>query len=99
MVLDTGCTHTVLHTKKAEKLGFKKSRRNKSTGMSTAAGVISSHSFSPLFFEALGMNIEDMPLEIADVDITNEYAGYLGLDFFKGKKFCIDLDNQIISLE
>ncbi len=98
MVLDTGCTHTVIHTHKAKKLGFKPSKKNKNSGIMTASGAIDSYSFSYLFFQALGITFENKSVQVADVDVSNEYAGYLGLDFFEGKKFTIDLPNQTIEI-
>lgn len=99
MVLDTGCTNSVLHTIEAEKLGFVKNKRSKKSLMTGAIGEsIVSYRFVPLFMEALGFNKESMPLEVFDVNIGNEYAGYLGLDFFEDKKFTIDLKKQTIEI-
>lgn len=100
MVLDTGCTNSVLNTIEAEKLGFKKSKKNKSGKIEGAIGKpMSSYNFTPIFIEALGFSVENMVLSVLDVNISNEYSGYLGLDFFNNKKFCVDLDNQTISVE
>lgn len=99
MVLDTGCSHTVLHTKEAEKMGFNL-KKAKKTNIDTGSKTESAKEITVELIEALDHILSDLTLTIFDVNIDRtKYVGYLGLDFFQDKKLTIDFKNQLLILE
>jgi predicted aspartyl protease len=99
MVLDTGCTHSVLHTDNALKAGIDLNKATKTT-ITTGSGNEKAKEAEVAFFEAFGYYIENFMLTIFDVSIDkNKYEGYLGLDFLSQfKNILIDFENEIITL-
>ncbi len=99
MVLDTGCSHTVLHTKEAEKLGFNL-KKAKKTIINTGSQTENAKEIVAEMIEALDHTVADLTLTIFDVNINRaKYVGYLGLDFFADKKLTIDFKKQLLILE
>lgn len=101
-VFDTGCNSTVINTKFAARLNFEINKKTSKSKIRTASKVETTYKYiSPLVeMPEIAYKIENFEVQFFDVLVDEEeYAGYLGLDFFKGRKFCVDLDSQIISLE
>ena len=52
-------------------------------------------------FSSLGLKREKFQIQVYDFlahGIYSNYNGILGLDFFEGTKFCIDLNENVITL-
>jgi predicted aspartyl protease len=99
MVLDTGCSHTVLHTKEAEKMGFNLKKARKTTIDTGSQSEVAKEIVVELI-EALDYTVSNLTLTVFDVNIDRtKYVGYLGLDFFQDKKLTIDFKNQVLELE
>jgi predicted aspartyl protease len=96
LVLDTGCTQTVIHTTEAQKLGFNLKKASKII-IETGSKPEYAKEINLTYIEALGHTIENMPIAVFDVNVElDNYVGYLGLDFFKGKCLTIDFDKQLL---
>lgn len=99
MVLDTGCTNTVIHTDFARILGLNL-KNAKKTPIFTGSGKEEGREVNVEIIETLGCFVEDLLVTVFDVDVdVDKYIGYLGLDFFKGKKLIIDFEKQLLILE
>ncbi|TAE04939.1 MAG: hypothetical protein EAZ95_20230 [Bacteroidetes bacterium] len=99
LALDTGCTHTVIHSDYAESLGFKL-RKAPKVNIFTGSREERAKEIIIDFVEALNHSVENLSVYAFDVYlISDKYVGYLGLDFFKGKKLSIDFEKEVIYLE
>ncbi len=99
MVLDTGCTNTVIHTDFARILGLNLKNARK-TPIFTGSGEEQGREVNVEIIEALDSFVEDLLVTVFEVYIdADKYVGYLGLDFFKGKKLTIDFEKQLLILE
>jgi predicted aspartyl protease len=98
MMLDTGCTHTVLHTKYAKLLGVDLKKAPK-TRIDTGSQEEKARDVLIDIVASLDHYIENLTITVFDVYIDhNLYAGYLGLDFLAGKKLTIDFATETISV-
>jgi clan AA aspartic protease (TIGR02281 family) len=99
MVLDTGCTNSVIHTDYARILGLDLKSASK-TQVFTGSGEEKAKEITIDFVEALGHFVQDLLVTVFEVYVdSDKYVGYLGLDFFKGKKLSIDFEKEVIYLE
>lgn len=99
MVLDTGCTNSVIHTDYARILGLDLKNVSK-TQVFTGSGEEKAKEITIDFVEALGHFVQDLLVTVFEVYVdSDKYVGYLGLDFFKGKKLSIDFEKEVIYLE
>lgn len=67
----------------------------------TANGVIRTETFNMKTLKSLGLEKTNFEVQVYDFvahGITSNYNGVLGLDFFEGKKVCIDLKLEEIEL-
>ena len=67
----------------------------------TANGVIETEVYEVRFFECLGLVRENFQVQAYDFlahGILSAYNGLVGLDFFKGTDFCVNLNDNTISI-
>ena len=98
MMLDTGCTNTVLHTKYAKLLGIDL-KKAKKVSIDTGSQEEEAREVEIELMEALDYCVENLTVSFFDVYIDhNMYAGYLGLDFLAGKELTINFEREVLFL-
>jgi hypothetical protein len=101
LALDTGASHTTIDLTPMLISGYSLKDALRIEKLETASGIIDSYVFKVRQFTSMGLTRLDM--EICAYDFfayhyLTDFDGVLGLDFFDGKKFCIDLKQNIVSL-
>lgn len=101
LALDTGATHTVIDTTALMLAGCSPILSGTDTKLETASGIVSADMYEVKVFESLGIHKNAFPVHSYDLianGVLVEIDGVLGLDFFQGHKFCIDLNRYEISI-
>ena len=101
MILDTGATNTTIDNNALYLLGYDLKDNIGTVKIETANGVIETEVFEIDFFESLGLTKEKFQIQVYDFlahGIFSDYNGLLGLDFFEGTKFCIDMKENTITI-
>lgn len=92
--LDTGASHTVIDLAALMVAGYDLHDVIRTVQLETGNGSVDGFIFKLASFTALGVTRYDMEVCSYDFFSSNVFAeihGVLGLDFFVGIKFCIDL--------
>ncbi|MEO0041350.1 MAG: Aspartyl protease [Bacteroidota bacterium] len=102
LALDTGASHTTVDLTALIIAGYSLKDAIREIEIETASGVINGYVFKVKEFRAFDTILQD--IEICAYDfftnhVLTDFDGVLGLDFFKGKKFCIDMNNSEITLQ
>ena len=102
LALDTGASNTVIDLNVMNVAGYKIKDAIQIIEIETASGIVEAYVFLVAEINALG--ITRRHLEISSYDFINnnvfsEIHGVLGLDFFKGYKFCIDMTDFEITVQ
>lgn len=102
LALDTGASNTVIDLNVMIIAGYQVKDALRIEEIETAGGIIEAYVFQVVEINALG--ITRRHLEISSYDFINnnifsEIHGVLGLDFFKGYKFCIDMTDFEITVQ
>ena len=101
MVLDTGASYTTFDINALHFVGYPLGKII-GTGMAeTANGKIEVSICRVEKIAAFGHDVRDVPVQLYDYlvhGIVSDYDGVLGLDFFEGTKFTIDMKNQTIEV-
>jgi Aspartyl protease len=95
LALDTGASDTVIDLTALMIAGYRKNDSVSQVELETAKGIIVADVFEVNEIDAL--NISHKTFKICSYDflannILTDIDGVLGLDFFMGRKLCIDLD-------
>jgi len=101
MILDTGATNTTIDSNALYLLGYDLKDSIGTVEIETANGVIETEVFEVCNFTSLGQTIKKFQIQVYDFlahGIFSDYNGLLGLDFFEGKKLCVDTRLNTISL-
>ena len=101
MILDTGASNTTIDSNSLYLLGYDLKDNIGTVEIETANGIIETEVFEIGTFSSLGMTKENFQIQVYDFlahGIFSDYNGLLGLDFLEGTKFCIDTNNDIITL-
>ncbi len=101
MVLDTGATHTTIDSNALYLLGYDLKDNIGTVEIETANGIIETEIFEIGNFASLGLFKAGFQIQVYDFlahGIFSDYNGLLGLDFLEGTKFCIDTQNNTISI-
>jgi hypothetical protein len=99
--LDTGASHTVIDLAALMIAGYDLHDIIRTVQLETGNGSVEGFIFRVSAFTALGITRHDMEICSYDFFGNNVFAeihGVLGLDFFMGRKFCIDLAKFEISV-
>lgn len=94
--LDTGASHTVIDLAALMIAGYDLHDIIRTVQLETGNGTVDGFIFKVSAFTALGITRYDIEICSYDFFGSNVFAeihGVLGLDFFMGRKFCIDLEN------
>lgn len=101
MILDTGATNTTIDSNALYLLGYDLKDSNWTVEIETANGIIETEVFEIDSFSSLGIEKEKFEIQVYDFiahGIFSDYNGLLGLDFLEGTKFCIDTNENTISV-
>ena len=101
MVLDTGATNTTIDSNALYLLGYELKDNIGTVEIETANGIIETEIFEIDTFVSLGLKKSKFQIQVYDFiahGIFSDYNGLLGLDFLEGTKFCIDTNEDIITL-
>src|ERR1700712_3652174 len=101
MVFDTGATNTTIDSNALYLLGHDLKDNIGTVEIETANGIIETEIFEIDSFASLGLVKEKFQIQVYDFlahGIFSDYNGLLGLDFLEGKKFCIDTNENAITL-
>lgn len=101
LALDTRASNTVIDLNDLLIAGFWEGERLGRVEFETASGRVDASLFRLPDFEALGESRPDYEVYSYDFlvnGVLSEISGVLGLDFFAGRHFCIDMDRRQIHL-
>ena len=101
MIFDTGATNTTIDSNALYLLGYDIKDNIGTVEIETANGIIETEVFEIDTFSSLGLLKYKFQIQVYDFaahGIFSDYNGLLGLDFFEGKKFCIDTNENTISI-
>jgi predicted aspartyl protease len=101
MILDTGATNTTIDSNALYLLGHDLKDSVGTVEIETANGIIETEVFEIDSFSSLGIEKQKFEIQVYDFiahGIFSDYNGLLGLDFLEGTKFCIDTNENIISI-
>lgn len=101
LALDTGASHTTIDLATLIIAGYNLSDALREVEIETASGIIKGYVFKVKKFVAINTILTD--IEICAYDffsnhLLTDFDRVLGLDFFKGIKFCIDMNKSEISI-
>lgn len=102
LALDTGASHTTIDLTPLLLAGYSVSDAVGMERIETASGIIEAHIFIVNRIECLGIVRKNFKLSAYDFfayHFLSDFEGVLGLDFLKGTKFCVDLDEQEITIQ
>ena len=102
LALDTGASHTTIDLAALIIAGYRLSDALREVEIETASGVIKGYVFKVKKFVAINTVLTD--IEICAYDffsnhLLTDFDGVLGLDFFQGTKFCIDMNKSEITTQ
>ena len=101
LALDTGASNTVIDLAAIIVAGYSLSDAVDTVQLETGNGVVDAYVFKLKSFNALGLMKKDFEVCSYNFFGNNVYSdihGVLGLDFFMGIKFCIDLEKFEITI-
>jgi len=101
VILDTGATNTTIDSNALYLLGYDLKDSTGTVEIETANGIIETEVFEIDSFSSLGIEKEKFEIQVYDFiafGIFSDYNGLLGLDFLEGTKFCIDTNENTISV-
>lgn len=102
MILDTGATNTTIDSNALYLLGHDLKDSVGTVEIETANGIIETDVFEIDSFSSLGIEKKKFEIQVYDFiahGIFSDYNGLLGLDFLEGTKFCIDTNENTISIK
>jgi gag-polyprotein putative aspartyl protease len=102
LALDTGASSTVIDLTELLIAGYRKSDAIGSAEFETGKGNIMADTYQVAKMEAFGIKRENFILNSYDFlvnSVLSAIHGVLGLDFFEGRKFCIDMDKREITIQ
>jgi predicted aspartyl protease len=94
VAIDTAASHTVLDSNALFMMGYELHKSVGVKAVETANGVIETEIFQLKSLECVGIKRLDFEIQVYDFlahGILSDYHGLVGLDFFEGRTFCIDL--------
>jgi predicted aspartyl protease len=99
VAIDTAASHTVLDSNALFMMGYELRHSVGVESVETANGVIETAIFKLKSVECVGIKRPDFEIQVYDFlahGILSDYHGLVGLDFFEGKIFCIDMIKNCI---
>lgn len=99
LALDTGATATMVNWDILVLLGYDPAVERDRTKMTTGSGVEFVPRIPVKRIEALGQGRTDMPVLCHTLPSSAMVDGVLGLDFFRGHRLILDLEDGCVVLE
>ena len=102
LALDTGATHTTVDLATLIIAGYSLSDALRNVQLETASGIINGYIFKLKSFTAINITLVDTEICAYDFfsnHLLTDFDGVLGLDFFKGVKFCVDMNKSLITIQ
>jgi aspartyl protease family protein len=102
MLIDTGASVTTIDFNALLMAGLELNKTGKNIPVETANGVMEVDLFKTHSLSALGITRQNMPVLVHDFlahNILSNYDGLLGMDFFEGTCFTIDMVENTIVVE
>lgn len=102
MILDTGASNTTIDSNALYLLGHDLKDNIGTVNIETANGIIETEVFELNSFASLGIIKENFQIQVYDFlahGIFSDYNGLLGLDFLEGTNFCIDTQQNTITVQ
>jgi predicted aspartyl protease len=99
--LDTAASHTIVDLTKLILAGYSIDDMDSTVQFETGKGIVDAQTLTLKKLQALGIALENVNVSAYDFlahGIVSEYDGLLGLDFFMGRKVCIDLKDMLITI-
>lgn len=101
MILDTGATNTTIDSNALYLLGYDLKDNIGTVEIETANGIIETEVFEIDVFSSLGLTKTNFQIQVYNFlahGIFSDYNSLLGLDFLEGIKFCIDMNENLITI-
>ena len=99
LVLDTGASHTFVNFGVLIKEGYRLGDTKGLVPVETANGIIYANRYEIQSLACLGITRQNIEVTSYLFDDPESYQGVVGLDFLQGTKFCIDLEEQLITIQ
>lgn len=102
LALDTGASHTTIDLAALIIAGYNIADAIREVEIETASGVIKGYVFMLKKFKAIDIELKNVEVCAYDFfahQLLTDFDGVLGLDFFKGVKFCIDMNKGEITIQ
>ena len=102
LALDTGASNIVVDLAALIILGYEIKDSIRTVEFETAKGSLTAYVFVVKEISALGItryNMEICSYDFFNNNIFSDMQGVLGLDFFRDCKFCIDMVQQVITVQ
>jgi predicted aspartyl protease len=102
MVVDTGASRTTIDSTALYMVDYPLNQSPETCTIETANGIVEVMLCKINSLSALGHTRREMSIQVYDFlahGILSDYDGLLGLDFFEGTKFSIDMINNTIQIE
>lgn len=98
LLLDTGASSSVVKPTALAGLSDLKARTGRFHRVETAGGVVTAVEVRLPALFALGQMHEEFRVSVFNFGSETEFDGVLGLDFFRGKRLCLDFRRGEIEL-
>lgn len=101
LILDTGATVTTIDSNVLYMSGFRPKNSVGTALVETASGIIETDLYELDTFRLFGVTQEKFVVQAYDFlthGIVSDYNGLLGIDFFEGYKFCIDMTTNELTI-
>ena len=102
LALDTGASHTTIDITSLLMAGYELKDAVGAIQLEAASGIIDARIFILKEFSCLGIskkNVEVCAYDFLAHHLLTDFDGVLGLDFFSGVKFCIDMEKSEITIQ
>lgn len=101
LILDTGATVTTIDSNVLYMSGFRPQNSVGTALVETASGIIETDLYELKTLRLFGVTQENFVVQAYDFlthGIVSDYNGLLGIDFFEGYKFCIDMTTNELTI-
>lgn len=102
LALDTGASHTTVDLTPLLLEGYEISNAVGIEKIATGSGVVDAYIFVLAKIEAFGIvkyNFQVCAYDFFAYHYSADFEGVLGLDFLHDTKFCIDMQEQVITIQ
>ncbi len=101
LALDTGASNTIIDLTALLIAGYRKTDATDVVEIETGKGVIQADVYQVKELRTLGITCRNVAVSAYDFlasSVLTDIDGVLGIDFFEGRKLCIDFGQSVISV-